>query len=73
MPMILVVHHIVLLLWVEINVKVISMGHTEFLVKVELTWVQDLGSFFKFSRRFLTSMLGINYKIKVAQKIYLPR
>lgn len=43
--MMLVVHQIALLLWVEISVKVVSVGHTRFLVKVESTWVQDLESF----------------------------
>jgi hypothetical protein len=29
----------------EIGVEIISVGHNHFLVKVELTWVQDPGSF----------------------------
>lgn len=40
--MMLVVHQIVLLSWVEI-----SVGHTRFLVKVESMWVQDLECFLK--------------------------
>ena len=27
----------------EIGVGIISMGHANFLVKVKLTWVQDMG------------------------------
>ena len=37
-------HKIVLFARVENNVEINSMGHISFLVKVELTWVQDPGS-----------------------------
>ena len=35
----------VLLVWVENSVEIINMGHTYFLVKGELPWVQYPGSF----------------------------
>ena len=38
---------IVLLVQVEINMEIISVGHTSFLDKVELTWVQDHMSKYK--------------------------
>ena len=33
-------HQIVLLAWVEISVEIVSVHHIEFLVNVELTWIQ---------------------------------
>ena len=33
----------------KINVEIISVGHTTFLVKVEFTWVKDPGLFPKSS------------------------
>ena len=31
------------------SMKIMSLGHTNMLLKMELTWVQDLVSFLKFS------------------------
>jgi hypothetical protein len=45
----------------SISVEVISVGHTNFVVEVELTWVQDLGSFPKSSRRPPTNTCTLFY------------
>ena len=43
--------------------KFISVGHTKFLVKVELTWVQHPGDFPEFSSRLpIRNTLNISYK-----------
>ena len=39
-----ILHSIVLLAWVKFSVEIIGMGHTNFLINVEVTWVEDLGS-----------------------------
>ena len=38
------VQQIVLLVWVEFNLEIIDMGHTDFLVRVETLSVQEPGS-----------------------------
>ena len=43
--------------------EIIRVGHITFLVKVELTWVQDIGC----SRRLLTNTLNINYMEQITQ------
>ena len=43
--------------WI-ICVEIVGVGHTHFLVKVELMWVQDFGSFSKSSWRILTNTLN---------------
>lgn len=48
----------------KIRVKIISMGHTNFL---ELTWVQNPWPFPVFSYRLLTNTLNISYKTKAVQ------
>ena len=45
-----------------ISVDIIIVGHTNFLVKVELTWVQDFGISPKSSWRLPTNTLNISYK-----------
>ena len=44
-----ILHWIAYYCWWKIRVGIINMGHTNFLVKVELTWVQDPWSFHKSS------------------------
>ena len=44
-----------------------AWGHIDFLVKVDLMWVQDPGSFPKSSSRFPTNTLNTSYSTKVAQ------
>jgi hypothetical protein len=53
--------------------EIISLGHTNVLVKVELTWVQDPRSSSKSSWRLPTNTLNISYKSKVAQKRIIIR
>ena len=43
------------------------MGHTNFLIKLRLTWVQDLGSSPK-SSRTSNNTLNISYWTKITQK-----
>ena len=47
--------------------QIINVGHTNFVVKVEVTRIQDLGSPPKSSLRLLTNTLHIIYKTKIAQ------
>ena len=51
-----------------ISMKIISMDHITFLVKVELTWVEDPGSSHKCSWRFPINTL-ITCRIKVAHNV----
>ena len=43
------------------------MGHTNFMIKVELMWFQDPGSSPKSSYRLATNTLNVTCRIKVAQ------
>ena len=45
----------------------LSLAHTNFLVKVELAWVQGLGSSLKSSSRLATNTMNINYWTNVVQ------
>ena len=47
--------------------EIISVGHTNFLVKVELMRIQDLRSLPKSSWRLLPNALNSSYMTKVAQ------
>jgi hypothetical protein len=47
--------------------EIVSMGHTNFLVKVELTWVQNPGSSFMFLSRLPMNTLNNSYRTKIAQ------
>ena len=49
--------------------EIIKVGHTNFLVKVELTWVQRPRGFPKSSWRLPTNTLKISFRTKVAPKI----
>ena len=43
------------------------MGHTNFLIMLGLTWVQDVGSSLKSTWRLSINTLNISYRTKVAQ------
>lgn len=51
-----------------IRVEIISVGHINILVEVELMWVQDHRSSLKSSQRFMINTLSNTCKTKAAQK-----
>ena len=66
-------HYIVLLVWMEISMEIISMGHTNILDNIKLSWVQDPKFSSKSSWRLPTNTLNIKYKTKVEQKIIITQ
>ena len=60
-------HYIVLLVWMEISMEIISVGHTNILDNIKLSWVQDPKFSSKSSWRLPTNTLNIKYKTKVEQ------